>query len=52
MSCEDCGAEDDPERGLRQLATSRQSRELAGDSFEIAFEQGEIGARLISLLQR
>jgi hypothetical protein len=38
-----------PERGLRQLATGRQSRELAGDDCEIAFEQGKIGARLIGL---
>jgi RimJ/RimL family protein N-acetyltransferase len=45
--CEDCRAEDDPERGLRQLATGRHVSELAGDDFEIAFEQGKIGARLI-----
>jgi hypothetical protein len=36
-------AEDDPESGLRQVAPRRHSRELAGDEFEIAFDQGEVG---------
>ena len=51
QGCEDCRAEDDTERGLRYLATGRQSREPASDGFEITFEEGKIGARLISLLQ-
>jgi hypothetical protein len=41
-----------PRHGSRQLATGRQAGELASDGFEIAFEQGKIGARLISLPQR
>lgn len=51
-SCDDCGAEDDPERRFRQVAAGRQARELAHDDFEIAFEQGEVGAGLIGLSQR
>jgi hypothetical protein len=36
--CEDCGAEDDPERGPRQIAARRQLRELPHDYFEIAID--------------
>jgi hypothetical protein len=42
----------DPERGLRQIATGRDAGELAGDEFEMAFDQGEVGSRLIGLSQR
>jgi hypothetical protein len=34
-SCEDCGAEDDPERRFRQAAAGRQLRELAHDGHTI-----------------
>jgi hypothetical protein len=44
--------DDDPERGLRQVTPRRQPGELAGDEFEIALDQREIGPRLIGLLQR
>jgi hypothetical protein len=49
---EDRRAEDDPESGFRQIAARRHSRELAGKKFEIAFDQGEVGPRLIGLPQR
>jgi hypothetical protein len=44
--------DDDPERGLRQIATGRDAGELAGDEFEMAFDQGEVGSRLVRLAQR
>jgi hypothetical protein len=46
------GRDDDPERGHRQVPPRRQSSELAGDEFEIALDQREIGSRLIGLSQR
>jgi hypothetical protein len=51
-SCENCGAEDEPERRFRQAAAGRQLCDLAHDDFEIAFEQCEVGAGLIGLSQR
>jgi hypothetical protein len=51
-SCEDRGAEDDPERRFRQVAAGRQLRDVAHDDFEIAIEQGEVRAGLIGLAQR
>jgi hypothetical protein len=45
-------AEDDPERCSRQLTARWHLRELAGDTFELAFDQGEIGTSLIDLPQR
>jgi hypothetical protein len=44
---EDGGAEDDPERGLRQIAARRLLGKLARDELEIAFDQREVGARLV-----
>ena len=44
-SCEDCGAEDDPERRLRQVSARRSLGELARDEFKIAFDQSEVGSR-------
>jgi hypothetical protein len=52
QGCEDRRAEDDPERCFRQIAAGRHSRKLAHDDFEIAFDQGEAGSRLIGLSQR
>jgi hypothetical protein len=49
---EDCGAKDNPESGFREIVARRLLGELAGDEFEIAFDQGEIGSRLIGLAQR
>ena len=49
---QDRRAEDDPERRFRQIAAGRHSRELTGKKFEIAFDQGEVGSRLIGLSQR
>jgi hypothetical protein len=46
-SCEDRGAEDDPERGLRQIATRGLLRELTGDEFEMILDQREVGSPLI-----
>jgi hypothetical protein len=43
--------EDDPERRLCQIAPGRHASELAGDEFKIAFDQGEVGSRLIGLTQ-
>jgi hypothetical protein len=40
---EGSGAEDDPECRLRQIAARRSFGQLAGDEFEIAFDQSEIG---------
>jgi hypothetical protein len=37
---------------LAKSVTRRLLGELAGDEFEIAFNQGEIGSRLIHLSQR
>jgi hypothetical protein len=39
-------AEDDPKRGFRYVCRHRHPRELAGEGFEIAFEQSEVGSRL------
>jgi hypothetical protein len=44
-------AEDDPKRCPRQIAARRNLREPSRDKFEIAVDQGEVGARLISLSQ-
>jgi hypothetical protein len=44
---EDRRAEDDSERGLRQIAARRLVRKLPRDEFEIAFDQSEVGSRLI-----
>jgi hypothetical protein len=52
QGCEDCGAEDDPERGLRQVSARRALGELARDEFKIAFDQSEVTPRLIGLPQR
>jgi hypothetical protein len=41
-SCEDCGAEDDPERGRRHVSARRPLGELARDEFKIGFDQGEV----------
>jgi hypothetical protein len=49
---EDRRAEDDPESGFREIAALRHSCELAGEKFEIAFDQSEVGSRLIGLAQR
>jgi hypothetical protein len=49
---EDRRAEDDPESGFREITARRHSRELTGEKFEIAFDQSEIGSRLIGLSQR
>jgi hypothetical protein len=49
---EDCCTKDDPERGLGEIATRRLVGELAGAEFEIAFNQGEVGSRLIHVSQR
>jgi hypothetical protein len=48
---EDRGAEDDPERGLCQIAARRLLGKLARDEFEIAFDQRAVGARLVDLPQ-
>jgi hypothetical protein len=44
---EDRRAEDDSERGLRQIAARRLVRKLPRDEFEMAFDQSEVGSRLI-----
>ena len=44
-------AEDDAERGLREIAARWLLRELAGNEFKLAFDQGEVGASLIDLPQ-
>jgi len=49
---EDCGAEDDPERHLRQIAARRLLGKLTGEKFEMFFDQGEVGSRLIGPAQR
>lgn len=45
-------AEDDPKRCPSQLAARRHPRELAGNEFELAFDQGKVGTSLIDLPQR
>jgi hypothetical protein len=40
-------AEDDPECCLRQIPASRLLGKLAGDEFEIALDQREIGSGLV-----
>jgi hypothetical protein len=52
QGCEDCGAEDDPERGLRQVSARPALRELARDEFKIAFDQSVVCSRRIGSLQR
>jgi hypothetical protein len=49
--CDYRRAEDDPERSSGQIAAGRAFGELGRDEFEMAFEQGEIGSRLIRLAQ-
>jgi hypothetical protein len=44
--------DDDAERGHRQVTPRRQPGESAGEQFEIALDQREIGSRLIGLAQR
>jgi hypothetical protein len=48
---EDRRAENDPERGLCEIAARRPIGELAGNEFELAFNQREVGSRLIGLAQ-
>jgi hypothetical protein len=38
-----CCRDDDPERGLCEIAPGRQARKLAHDDLQIAFDGGEIG---------
>ena len=45
------GAEDAPERGFCEIAARRLLGKLARDEFKIAFDQSEIGARLVDLPQ-
>jgi hypothetical protein len=45
-------AEDDPESCFREIAARRLFGKLARDEFEIAFDQGKVGSRLIGLPQR
>jgi hypothetical protein len=45
-------AEDDPKRCPRQLAARWHPRELAGNEFEMACDQGEVGRSLTDLPQR
>ena len=45
-------AEDDAERGPREIAARGRLRELAGNEFKLAFDQGEVGSRFIDLPQR
>lgn len=49
---EDRRAEDDPESGLREITARRLLGKLAGDEFEIVFDQSEVGSGLIGLAQR
>jgi len=45
-------AEDDPERGFREIAARWLLGKLAGDEFKVALDQREIGSRLVGPPQR
>jgi hypothetical protein len=45
-------AEDDPQRGLRQLAPRRHPREPGMDCLELVLDDGEVGASLMELSLR
>ena len=49
---EDCRAENDPESGFREIAACRHSGKLAGDEFEVAFNEREVRSCLIGIAQR
>ena len=44
---DDRRAKDDPERSFCEIAARRLLGKLPGDEFKIAFDQGEVGSRLI-----